>query len=259
VIHGLDHSAGDAVVIMMADESDDCRDVVRYWQVLCEGYDCAFGSRFMAGGGLIDYGTRFHDVSGIPVITIAVLAVFLFCVSMGVVFKRVSRRGRTRFHKKTIEIAGIGSMVYAFLVVTEKKLPKDIPGDLYETGQFKDACEFLKVSPTKNVWVTIIGGVCEDAQLRKRGEEGNIVSPPTIMAGDATYGQAGWDIGIKYGTGTFNSLPQLLTSRCKGFLLGKLAINAHGDPGGNRSPPVTGRIAIASRSARRSCAEPSPT
>jgi dolichol-phosphate mannosyltransferase len=55
VIHGLDHSAGDAVVIMMADESDDCRDVVRYWQVLCEGYDCAFGSRFMAGGGLIDY------------------------------------------------------------------------------------------------------------------------------------------------------------------------------------------------------------
>ena len=55
VICGLDHSRGDAVVIMMADESDDCRDVVRYWQKLNEGYDCVFGSRFMKGGGVIDY------------------------------------------------------------------------------------------------------------------------------------------------------------------------------------------------------------
>jgi dolichol-phosphate mannosyltransferase len=55
VIRGLDHSRGDAVVIMMADESDDCRDVVRYWNALNEGYDCVFGSRFMKGGGVIDY------------------------------------------------------------------------------------------------------------------------------------------------------------------------------------------------------------
>jgi dolichol-phosphate mannosyltransferase len=46
---------GDAVVIMMADESDDCRDVVRYWNRLNEGYDCVFGSRFIKGGGVIDY------------------------------------------------------------------------------------------------------------------------------------------------------------------------------------------------------------
>jgi dolichol-phosphate mannosyltransferase len=46
---------GDAAVIMMADESDDCRDVVRYWEKLNEGYDCVFGSRFMKGGGTIDY------------------------------------------------------------------------------------------------------------------------------------------------------------------------------------------------------------
>lgn len=52
---GIDASSGDAVVIMMADESDDCRDVVRYWQKINEGYDCVFGSRFMAGGGTIDY------------------------------------------------------------------------------------------------------------------------------------------------------------------------------------------------------------
>jgi dolichol-phosphate mannosyltransferase len=52
---GLDAILGDAVVIMMADESDDCRDVVRYWDTLNEGYDCVFGSRFMRGGGVIDY------------------------------------------------------------------------------------------------------------------------------------------------------------------------------------------------------------
>ena len=55
IIHGIDHAQGDAVVIMMADESDDCRDVVRYWQLLNEGYDAVFGSRFMKGGGVIDY------------------------------------------------------------------------------------------------------------------------------------------------------------------------------------------------------------
>ena len=55
IIRGLDAMRGDAVVIMMADESDDCRDVVRYWQKLNEGWDCVFGSRFTRGGGVIDY------------------------------------------------------------------------------------------------------------------------------------------------------------------------------------------------------------
>jgi dolichol-phosphate mannosyltransferase len=55
VIRGLDTMAGDAAVIMMADESDDCRDVARYWDKLQEGYDCVFGSRFLKGGGTIDY------------------------------------------------------------------------------------------------------------------------------------------------------------------------------------------------------------
>ena len=51
---GLDMAIGDAMVIMMADESDDCRDVVRYWHEL-QKVDCVFGSRFMKGGGTIDY------------------------------------------------------------------------------------------------------------------------------------------------------------------------------------------------------------
>ena len=55
IVFGIDHSRGDGVVIMMADESDDCRDVVRYWQLLGEGWDAIFGSRFVRGGGVIDY------------------------------------------------------------------------------------------------------------------------------------------------------------------------------------------------------------
>jgi dolichol-phosphate mannosyltransferase len=55
IVFGLDSMQGDAVVIMMADESDDCRDVVRYWKKLGEGYECVFGSRFIEGGGVIDY------------------------------------------------------------------------------------------------------------------------------------------------------------------------------------------------------------
>jgi dolichol-phosphate mannosyltransferase len=55
VVFGLDQMKGDAAVVMMADESDDCRDVVRYWRKLNEGFDCVFGSRFVKGGGVIDY------------------------------------------------------------------------------------------------------------------------------------------------------------------------------------------------------------
>ncbi len=55
VARGIDAARGDAVVVMMGDESDDCRDVVRYWRTLNQGWDCVFGSRFMKGGGVIDY------------------------------------------------------------------------------------------------------------------------------------------------------------------------------------------------------------
>ena len=55
IILGLNEMKGDAVVIMMADESDDVRDVVSYWKLLNEGYECVFGSRFLKGGGVIDY------------------------------------------------------------------------------------------------------------------------------------------------------------------------------------------------------------
>jgi dolichol-phosphate mannosyltransferase len=55
IVHGLNAMTGDAAVIMMADESDDCRDVVRYWETLNDGWECVFGSRFLQGGGTINY------------------------------------------------------------------------------------------------------------------------------------------------------------------------------------------------------------
>jgi dolichol-phosphate mannosyltransferase len=52
---GLEVFEGDAVAIVMADGSDHPRDLVRYHHLLQEGYDCAFGSRFMAGSSVQDY------------------------------------------------------------------------------------------------------------------------------------------------------------------------------------------------------------
>jgi len=55
IIYGLNKMRGDATVIMMADESDSPQDVTRYWNLLNEGWDCAFGSRFLKKGSVLDY------------------------------------------------------------------------------------------------------------------------------------------------------------------------------------------------------------
>jgi dolichol-phosphate mannosyltransferase len=52
---GLGHYRGDAVAIMMADLSDSPRDLVMYWRLLEQGFECAFGSRFMPGGSTEGY------------------------------------------------------------------------------------------------------------------------------------------------------------------------------------------------------------
>ena len=52
---GLAEFGGDAVAIVMADGSDDPRDVVRYFRKLEEGYDCVFGSRFRRGSQVVNY------------------------------------------------------------------------------------------------------------------------------------------------------------------------------------------------------------
>lgn len=55
VIAGLEQFTGDAVCIVMADASDDPRDVVRYYRTLAEGHDCVFGSRFLRESRVVDY------------------------------------------------------------------------------------------------------------------------------------------------------------------------------------------------------------
>ena len=52
---GLQEFTGDAVAIMMADQSDSPIDLVKYWKCLRGGYDCAFGSRFVQGSRVLDY------------------------------------------------------------------------------------------------------------------------------------------------------------------------------------------------------------
>jgi dolichol-phosphate mannosyltransferase len=52
---GLERFTGDAVAVMMADGSDDPADLVRYSELLEQGYDCVFGSRFMRGSSVYDY------------------------------------------------------------------------------------------------------------------------------------------------------------------------------------------------------------
>jgi len=55
VIRAYEESRGDAVVVMMADASDDAADAAEYWRLLNEGWDAVFGSRFVRGGRVVDY------------------------------------------------------------------------------------------------------------------------------------------------------------------------------------------------------------
>jgi dolichol-phosphate mannosyltransferase len=55
VRRGLDAFRGDAVAIMMADGSDSPDDLVEYFHIVRDRAECAFGSRFVAGGGVIGY------------------------------------------------------------------------------------------------------------------------------------------------------------------------------------------------------------
>jgi dolichol-phosphate mannosyltransferase len=52
---GLDAFDGDAVAVVMADLSDDPKDIVGYYRLLEAGFDCAFGSRFLPGSKVVDY------------------------------------------------------------------------------------------------------------------------------------------------------------------------------------------------------------
>jgi dolichol-phosphate mannosyltransferase len=53
---GLQNFSGDAVAIVMADNSDRPEDVVTFYQVMrSRGVDCVFGTRWSDGGKVVDY------------------------------------------------------------------------------------------------------------------------------------------------------------------------------------------------------------
>jgi dolichol-phosphate mannosyltransferase len=52
---GLSQASGDALAVMMADGSDSPSDLIQYYRKIVEGYDCAFGSRFIRGSRIVDY------------------------------------------------------------------------------------------------------------------------------------------------------------------------------------------------------------
>jgi dolichol-phosphate mannosyltransferase len=52
---GLDAITGDAVAIVMADGSDSPDDLVRYFYILRDRAECAFGSRFLPGSHVENY------------------------------------------------------------------------------------------------------------------------------------------------------------------------------------------------------------
>lgn len=52
---GLDNYSGEFVTVVMADLSDDPKDIVRYYYELLGGADCVFGSRFMKGSQVVEY------------------------------------------------------------------------------------------------------------------------------------------------------------------------------------------------------------
>lgn len=55
VRYGLDRFTGDYAAIMMADLSDSPEDLIRFYRKMQEGYDCVFGSRFIAGSRVTGY------------------------------------------------------------------------------------------------------------------------------------------------------------------------------------------------------------
>lgn len=52
---GLEFVTGDVVIIYMADRSDHPHDVIKYYEEINRGYDCVFGSRFIAGSTVRRY------------------------------------------------------------------------------------------------------------------------------------------------------------------------------------------------------------
>jgi dolichol-phosphate mannosyltransferase len=54
------HEVRDGVVIVMADASDDPEDIIKYYNLIREGYECVFGTRFCREAKVTHY--PFHKL-----------------------------------------------------------------------------------------------------------------------------------------------------------------------------------------------------
>ena len=52
---GLEVFKGDAIVIVMADLSDDPQDIIKYYRIMLKGCECAFGTRFCRQAKISNY------------------------------------------------------------------------------------------------------------------------------------------------------------------------------------------------------------
>jgi dolichol-phosphate mannosyltransferase len=60
---GLDHYSGDVVAVYMGDGSDSPDDLVAFYRKIQEGYDCAFGTRWLQAGNVYDYPWLKHIIN----------------------------------------------------------------------------------------------------------------------------------------------------------------------------------------------------
>ncbi len=52
---GLEFAQGETVIIYMGDRSDHPRDALLYYETICRGFDCVYGSRFIKGSQVQRY------------------------------------------------------------------------------------------------------------------------------------------------------------------------------------------------------------
>jgi len=118
---GLENYSGDAVTLVMADYSDSPENIIDYYNQLCLGYECVFGSRFIKGGKVIDYPSHKLFINRLANLFIKVL--------FGLDFNDTTNAFKA-YHRKVIE--GISPLIsHHFNLTVELPLKAIVRGYSY--------------------------------------------------------------------------------------------------------------------------------
>lgn len=118
---GLTAFRGEAVAIVMADSSDSPEDLVSYYRKFQEGFECVFGSRFIAGGGAVDY--------PFPKLVLNRIANFLISVLFWIRYNDVTNAFKV--YRRSV-IAGVQPLLaYHFNLTVELPLKAIVRGYTY--------------------------------------------------------------------------------------------------------------------------------